>query len=225
MKISKIKASTSTRTLVGIGKSIPRQDRTSKGFQKAKQRADGGACEGESVRPRIGSVPMRKNGGPLTAKARNALPKKDFALPGGRYPIEDENHARDALSRVSGNGTPEEKSEVRAEVANKYPSIGRKSGGRVKRESGGDVSKYLKRGAVGDELVGAGFGAASGVSALPVLAPKSMSKAADRVGFGTLSALAAGASKAHFDDAKEKRSAADKWDALDLPNRSKKEED
>lgn len=63
----------------------------------------------------------------LTAKARKAIPKKDFALPGGRYPIEDKSHARNALSRVSGNGTPEEKATVRRKVHAKYPSIGSSS--------------------------------------------------------------------------------------------------
>ena len=59
----------------------------------------------------------------LTTKARKALPKKDFALPGGRYPIEDKNHARNALSRVSQNGTPAEKAKVRSAVGNKYPGM------------------------------------------------------------------------------------------------------
>jgi hypothetical protein len=62
----------------------------------------------------------------LTAAARKAIPKKDFALPGGRYPIEDASHARNALSRVSANGSPEEKAKVRAAVHRKYPNIGKK---------------------------------------------------------------------------------------------------
>lgn len=37
----------------------------------------------------------------LTTKARKALPTKAFALPGRRYPVNDPNHARAALSRVS----------------------------------------------------------------------------------------------------------------------------
>jgi hypothetical protein len=60
----------------------------------------------------------------LTAKARKRIPKKNFALPGGRYPINDANHARNALARVSQHGTPEEKARVRAKVHNKYPGIG-----------------------------------------------------------------------------------------------------
>jgi hypothetical protein len=38
----------------------------------------------------------------LTTKARKAIPKKDFALPGERaYPVEDKVHARAAKSRAS----------------------------------------------------------------------------------------------------------------------------
>jgi len=62
----------------------------------------------------------------LTAEARKELPKRDFALSGGRYPIEDASHARNALARVSQHGTPEEKAKVRAEVSRKYPGIGQK---------------------------------------------------------------------------------------------------
>jgi len=64
----------------------------------------------------------------LTAKTRNALPGKSFALAGRRYPIEDESHARNALSRVSQNGSPEEKATVRAAVHRKFPGIGKKKG-------------------------------------------------------------------------------------------------
>lgn len=60
----------------------------------------------------------------LTARARKAIPKGKFALAGRRYPIEDKNHARAALSRVSANGTSEEKAEVRAKVHAAYPKIG-----------------------------------------------------------------------------------------------------
>jgi len=61
----------------------------------------------------------------LTSKRRNALPKDDFALPGRKYPIEDANHARNALARVSQHGTPSEKAKVRAKVHRKYPGIGK----------------------------------------------------------------------------------------------------
>ena len=39
--------------------------------------------------------------GKLTAKARKKLPNSAFALPGGRYPVEDKAHARDAKARAS----------------------------------------------------------------------------------------------------------------------------
>ena len=64
----------------------------------------------------------------LTNADRKALPDKSFAEPDKRkYPIEDEAHARDALSRVSRNGTAAEKTKVKAAVRKKYPSIGKKS--------------------------------------------------------------------------------------------------
>lgn len=61
----------------------------------------------------------------LTTGQRNKMPKKDFALAGGRYPIEDKSHARNALARVSQHGTPAEKAEVREKVHRKYPGIGK----------------------------------------------------------------------------------------------------
>jgi hypothetical protein len=61
----------------------------------------------------------------LTAAKRNALATKSFALPGRRYPIEDANHARNALSRVSQNGSSLEKELVRRAVHRKYPGIGK----------------------------------------------------------------------------------------------------
>lgn len=61
----------------------------------------------------------------LTTKARKAIPSKDFALPGGRYPIEDRSHAANAKARVSQNGTPAEKATVDRKVAAKYPDMGK----------------------------------------------------------------------------------------------------
>lgn len=79
-------------------------------------------------------VKTKEKGGKLTTAGRRALPKGAFALkngkrPGveGRYPIEDESHARNALARVSRFGTPAEKAAVRSAVAKKYPSIGKAS--------------------------------------------------------------------------------------------------
>lgn len=61
----------------------------------------------------------------LTAERRNALPSKDFAGPDRSYPIQDANHARNALARVSQHGYPELKAKVRAAVHRKYPGIGK----------------------------------------------------------------------------------------------------
>lgn len=60
----------------------------------------------------------------LTASARKKIPKKDFALGGRRYPIEDKSHARNALARVAQHGTSGEKARVRAAVKRKYPGMG-----------------------------------------------------------------------------------------------------
>lgn len=59
----------------------------------------------------------------LTTAERKALPKGAFALPGGRYPIEDRSHAQNALARVAQHGTPAEKAKVRAAVKRKYPTM------------------------------------------------------------------------------------------------------
>lgn len=66
----------------------------------------------------------------ITTKQRKALPKSDFAVPpkapgSGSYPIEDKAHARNALSRVSANGSPAEKAQVRAAVKRKFPGVGK----------------------------------------------------------------------------------------------------
>lgn len=56
----------------------------------------------------------------LRAKTRSRLPDSAFALPGRRYPIHDLAHAKNALSRVAANGSPDERKKVRAAVARKY---------------------------------------------------------------------------------------------------------
>ena len=77
----------------------------------------------------------------LSTAARKKMPAKSFALPGkgegaggkgaGSYPIPDESHGRNALSRVAQHGTPEQKKTVRAKVHAKFPGIGRQRGGEV----------------------------------------------------------------------------------------------
>jgi hypothetical protein len=42
-------------------------------------------------------IPVAK----LTTDVRKKLPKSAFALPGGRYPVEDKAHARDAKARAA----------------------------------------------------------------------------------------------------------------------------
>ncbi|MGE6498638.1 hypothetical protein [Cupriavidus metallidurans] len=37
----------------------------------------------------------------LSTATRDKMPAKDFALPGGRYPVEDKKHAANAKSRAS----------------------------------------------------------------------------------------------------------------------------
>lgn len=60
----------------------------------------------------------------LTSKERSKLPTKSFAGPQRSYPIDTENRARNALSRVSQFGTESPKEKVRAKVHKKYPDIG-----------------------------------------------------------------------------------------------------
>lgn len=57
----------------------------------------------------------------LTAAARKRLPAKKFALPGGRFPVNDKVHAEKALQLVgrsvkAGNTTPAEAATVRAKA-------------------------------------------------------------------------------------------------------------
>jgi hypothetical protein len=62
--------------------------------------------------------------GKLSASDRRDLPKGEFAGPGRSYPINDPDHARAALSRVSEYGDPELKARVRRKVHEKFPDIG-----------------------------------------------------------------------------------------------------
>jgi hypothetical protein len=61
----------------------------------------------------------------LTAKARKAIPRRDFAIPEkapgpGSYPIEDRAHARNALARSAGKPVA---ARVRRAVERKYPGL------------------------------------------------------------------------------------------------------
>lgn len=61
----------------------------------------------------------------LTTERREEIPGGDFALPGRRYPIHDENHARYALS-MAHYASPEEQETIRRKVHARYPGIGSK---------------------------------------------------------------------------------------------------
>ena len=68
----------------------------------------------------------------LTSNEKSRLSSHDFAIPERRaYPIPDEAHARNALSRVAQFGTEEEKARVRAAVHRKFPGIGKAIGHRI----------------------------------------------------------------------------------------------
>jgi hypothetical protein len=88
--------------------------------------AAAGALNARQPAPAGGPMPAMAKGGHLTAKERHAMPAKDFALPGGRYPIPDKAHAANAKARVSQFGTPSEKARVDAAVARKFPGMGKK---------------------------------------------------------------------------------------------------
>lgn len=60
----------------------------------------------------------------LNTAQRNKIPNKDFAGSNRSYPIEDENHARNALSRASQFASPAEKARIKAKIHAKYPDIG-----------------------------------------------------------------------------------------------------
>jgi hypothetical protein len=51
------------------------------------------------------------------------LPASDFALPGGRYPIEDASHARNALARAAQHASPSEQATIRRKVKARFPGI------------------------------------------------------------------------------------------------------
>jgi hypothetical protein len=76
----------------------------------------------------------------LTAAGRARIKPANFAGPDKSYPIEDRSHARAALSMVSRHGSPAVQSEVRRNVAKKYPGIEQSKNGdkKPKNGNGGD---------------------------------------------------------------------------------------
>lgn len=69
----------------------------------------------------------------LTAKQRQSMPSKSFALPGkgegkggkgaGSYPIPDKSHARNALARAAQHASPSQQATIRSKVKAKFPGI------------------------------------------------------------------------------------------------------
>ena len=76
----------------------------------------------------------------LNAAKRNALPSRDFAVAGRKFPINDANHARNALARASGTSV---EGEVRRKVHAKFPGIGEAN--HVVHKSVGGTSAGKKR--------------------------------------------------------------------------------
>lgn len=113
----------------GYGKIEPSHDQTKNRKRKSPRKHHEmvqAEAKGAASNSRLDRKP-RASGGALTAKTRSALNSKDFVFPAERkYPIEDKNHARNALARVSQHGSSEQKAKVRAAVHNKYPTIGQK---------------------------------------------------------------------------------------------------
>lgn len=77
--------------------------------------------------PRSQITAFTKEAAELSTASRDALSEGAFALPGRRYPIHDEAHARNALARVAQFGTSAEKSHVRAAVHSRFPEIGKEA--------------------------------------------------------------------------------------------------
>lgn len=68
----------------------------------------------------------------LTTAGRKAIAASQFALPGRRFPIEDANHARNALARAAqgvktGTLSASEAATIRRKVHAKFPNIGKSS--------------------------------------------------------------------------------------------------
>jgi hypothetical protein len=70
----------------------------------------------------------------LTAKAREKIPQKDFAVPSkDAYPIDTRRRAATALGLVGMHGSPAEKAQVRSAVAKKYPQVEQSRGPQAKK--------------------------------------------------------------------------------------------
>jgi hypothetical protein len=78
----------------------------------------------------------------LKTATRDHLPDSAFALPGRRFPIHDEAHARAAL-QMAHNVTPSEQATIRRKVHAKYPQID--SGHEM--SAGANAARYMGMGA------------------------------------------------------------------------------
>jgi len=64
----------------------------------------------------------------LTTTGREHIKPSNFVFPKEeKYPIHDLAHARNALARVSANGSPSEKASVESKVYSKYPALKERS--------------------------------------------------------------------------------------------------
>jgi hypothetical protein len=122
-----------------LGKS-PKGYGTSAGKKRAKAKFDKPKKEyvktpnpGKLESPKMASL-EEKLAKVLTMKGRVRIKEKNFAIPSGKgpggtgkYPIHDAQHAKSALTFVRRHGTPEEKSQVYAAVAKKYPGLAGRS--------------------------------------------------------------------------------------------------
>lgn len=80
----------------------------------------------------------------LTSKQRNRLKSSEFAEPGKRkFPINDRNHAKNALARVSQFGSSSEKAAVKRKVHSKFPGIA--VGGKSKHKKAHHKRSMAKR--------------------------------------------------------------------------------
>jgi hypothetical protein len=81
----------------------------------------------------------------ITARQRQKLPSKDFALPGrgtgkggkgpGSYPIDTPGRARNALARGATYASPAEQATIKRKVRAKYPGIKVNSSNKKGRKS------------------------------------------------------------------------------------------
>lgn len=110
----------------GIFQRMAKGDHKSEEAKESKAKPDikkAAAMRLEQMKGGAIKDPPAKKQHHLTAKQREAIPTKDFALPGRRYPIEDKAHARNALARGAQHATPAELSTIKSKVKSKYPDI------------------------------------------------------------------------------------------------------